>query len=74
MATYHVQHRYGFCGDYNNDDRIVVDVQDAVIYSRYGAIRVAEDINKRLGELDRKAKPVMLTATGNVRTVHVVRS
>ena len=70
MATYHVKHRYGFVGDYNDIwNNIVGDVQDAVIYSRIGAVRTAEAINARVGELDRKAVPVMLTSTGKVRQV-----
>jgi hypothetical protein len=69
-TTYHVQHRYGFVGDYDDTDRLVLDCRDAVIYTRIGAVRVAEKLNERLGELDRKAKPVMLTNTGKVRIVH----
>lgn len=69
-ATYHVKHRFGFVGNYDYIDRLVIDCRDAVIYSRIGAIRVAEEINKTIGEMDRKAVPVMLTATGKVRRVH----
>jgi len=67
MATYHVQHRFGFIGDADDTDKIVIDCQDAAVYSCVGAFQVAEDINKGLGESDRQAQPVMLTSTGKVR-------
>ena len=69
-TTYHVKHRYGFVGDYHDIDKIVIDCRDAVIYSRIGSIRVAEEINRKIGEFDRRAQVVMLTQAGTVRLVH----
>ena len=68
-TTYHVQHRYGFVGAYDGADKIVVDCRDAAIFSRIGAVRLAAEINAMIGELDRKAHPVMLTSTGKVRVI-----
>lgn len=72
MATYHVRHRFGFVADYNNTDKVVIDCRDAVIYSRIGAIRIAEQLNAHMGECDRKAVAVMLTSTSKVWLVHGV--
>ena len=66
-TTYHVQHRYGFIGD--DVSRIVIDCRDAAIFTRLGAVRMAEAINAGLGDGDRRARPVMLTSTSKVRRV-----
>ena len=70
MTTYHVKYRFGFvrCGGMDMSD-LVLDCRDADIFSRIGAISVANQINARIGEFDEKAVPVMLTSSGKVRRV-----
>ena len=46
---------------------LVYDCRNAVIYSRLGAIRMAEKLNRQSGDSDRKAMTVMLTSSGKVR-------
>lgn len=62
MTTYHVRLNDGQY--YGERDRAVRNVNDALIYSREGAIHAATQM---------RGQAVMLTSTGQVRMIHDAR-